>query len=127
MAYSIHDVAKHFQISEHTIRFYDKEGLFPFLSRNKAGNREFTESDLEWVKLVCCLKNTGMKIKEIRQYMELCQIGEETVEQRKNIFINHRAFISQQIEQMQESLKLVDAKLAFYDNPNTAHSFRKPL
>ncbi len=125
MVYSIHDVAKQFQISEHTIRFYDKEGLFPFLSRNKIGNREFTESDLEWLQLVFCLKNTGMKIKEIRQYMELCQAGEDTLQQRKNIFIHHRAFILEQMEQLKESLKLVDAKIAFYDDSNMGQRFER--
>lgn len=121
MTYSINDVAKQFNISAYTLRFYDKEGLFPFLSRNKTGNREFTESDLEWVRLVCCLKNTGMKIKEIKKYMDLCQEGEDTVEQRKNMYMNHRRCILQKIDDLKEDLNLIDAKIAFYENPEIAH------
>lgn len=118
MNYSINEVAAKFGISTHTIRFYEKEGLFPFIKRNKAGNREFTDSDIEWVKLVCCLKNTGMKIKDIRQYMDWCMKGEETIGIRKNLLIEHRNEVLQQIENLQKNLNLIDHKISFYDQKN---------
>lgn len=123
MIYSISDVAKHFNISAHTLRFYDKEGLLPFITKNKNGKREFTESDLEWVRLVCCLKNTGMKIKEIRKYMDWCVDGEETISLRKQMFIEHRNSIIQHMVEMQGNLQLIDKKIAFYETPELMKTY----
>ena len=77
LTYTIKDVAKIFGLSIYTIRFYDKEGLLPFVSRNKSGNRVFTESDVNLIKTICCLKNTGMQIKDIKKYIDFCMEGTE--------------------------------------------------
>ena len=69
MNYSINDVAVRFKLSVHTIRFYDKKGLLPFVLRNQKGNRVFTESDLNMIQTICCLKDTGMLIRDIKKYI----------------------------------------------------------
>jgi DNA-binding transcriptional MerR regulator len=114
--YTINEVAKICDISVHTIRFYDKEGLLPFVTRNSTGNRQFNEVDLDLIKLICCLKNTGMQVKEIKEYIELCMQGEETAPARKQIMINHRKEILRQIDDMKKNLNIVDLKIAFYDS-----------
>ena len=119
MKYSINDVSKMFGISIYTIRFYDKEGLFPFILRDKSGNREFTEEDLNLVKLVCCLKNSGMKIKKIKHFMDLCMEGNETIDIRKNLLIEHRKTVLQQIDDLNKNLNLIDFKIDFYESPNS--------
>lgn len=83
--YTIKEVAKIVGESEHTIRYYAKEGLFPFLTRDKNNVRLFSEADLEGVRIVLCLRTGNMPLQEIRHYMELCKQGNSTLEQRLEI------------------------------------------
>lgn len=117
MSYSIKNVSDMFGISSYTIRFYDKEGLFPYITRNKSGNREFSDDDLEWIKIICCLKNTGMKIKEIKQYIDWYMLGEETKMQRKKLLIDHRSEVLNQIDELKKNLEIINHKISLYDVP----------
>lgn len=120
MTYSIKDVAEITGISIFTIRYYDKEGLLPFVSRNESGTRVFTKSDINQIMTICCLKNTGMKIKDIKKYIDFCMEGAGTVDARKELFETHRNEIINQIKALQENLKLIDSKLEIYSSPNAA-------
>ncbi len=114
--YTINEAAKILDISVHTIRFYDKEGLLPFVTRNSTGNRQFNESDLELIKVICCLKNSGMPIKEIRQYIDLCMQGKDTAGARRQLMVDHRKAILKQIDDFKKNLNIVDLKIGFYDS-----------
>lgn len=118
MNYTINEVAQKFDLSAHTLRYYDKEGLLPFIARSKSGNRTFTELDLNWIALICCLKDTGMQIKEIKQYSDWCTQGSETVEARKTMLAAHRNKVLQQIDALQKNVTLIDAKIASYEDPD---------
>lgn len=118
MTYTVKDVAKILGLSIYTIRFYDKEGLLPFVSRNKSGIREFTESDLALFKMICCLKNAGMQLKDIRKYVDLCMEGPDTIELRRTLLAEHRKEIIKQIASLHENLKIVDFKIEMYEAPN---------
>lgn len=120
MTYAIKDVAEITGLSIFTIRFYDKEGLLPFISRNKSGNRVFTKSDINQIMTICCLKNTGMQIKDIKKYIDYCMEGAGTVDLRKELFETHRNEIINQINALQENLKLIDSKLEIYSSTNAA-------
>lgn len=116
--YSINEVADICNISPYTIRFYDKEGLLPFVSRNSSGKRQFSDSDLNVIKLICCLKNTGMQVKDIRKYIDLAMQGTVTSDQRKQIMIEHRKYVINQIETLKKNLNIIDLKIALYDSDN---------
>lgn len=120
MNYSINEVANKFGLSAHTLRFYDKEGLMPFIGRDKSGNRIFTETDLNWVAMVCCLKDTGMSIKEIKQYADWCMEGMPTIGERKAMLVKHRQQVVRKIEELKKNLALIDSKIAVYDDPELA-------
>ncbi|WP_164821835.1 MerR family transcriptional regulator, partial [Paenibacillus koleovorans] len=113
--YTINEIANICNISVHTIRFYDKEGLLPFITRNSTGNRQFSEADLEVIKLICCLKNTGMQVKEIKQYIDFCMQGEETASARRQLMNDHRKTVLNQIDDLKKSINIIDLKIAFYD------------
>jgi DNA-binding transcriptional MerR regulator len=113
--YTINEVAQICELSTHTLRFYDKEGLLPFVARSRSGHREFSETDLELIKLVCCLKNTGMPIKEIKQYMDLLVQGSETLQVRKQLMIDHRKEILRQMDELKKNLNIIDLKIKFYN------------
>jgi DNA-binding transcriptional MerR regulator len=118
--YTINEVANICNISPHTIRFYDKEGLLPFVSRNSTGNRQFSDSDLNVIKLICCLKNTGMQVKEIRRYIDLVMQGTGTSPQRKQIMIEHRKEVINQIDNLKKNLNIIDLKIALYDSEDSS-------
>lgn len=111
MNYTIKQAAEKSNLSIHTLRFYDKEGLLPFLSRDRSGNRVFTDSDLEWLGLICCLKNTGMPIKQIRTYIQWCLNGDDSYALRLQMLVEHRQAVIQQIEELQRNLEAIHHKI----------------
>ena len=90
MGYTIKQVATRFAISTHTLRYYEKEGILPLVGRDENGNRQFSEADLEWLVLIRCLRDTGMSVGEIKAYVALCQQGDATIFQRREIIAQHK-------------------------------------
>ncbi len=111
MEYTINQVAKRTNLTTSTLRYYDKEGLLPQLQRSESGIRKYTEDDLGWIELICCLKNSGMSIKKIKSFIDLCLKGKSTTEERRQILIEHKAYIQQQMELLQCSLGIVNYKI----------------
>ena len=118
--YTINEVAQKCDLTAHTLRFYDKVGLLPFVSRTPSGIRSFSERDLELIKLICCLKNTGMPIKEIKRYIDMVMEGAVTVETRRQMMVDHRKEVLRQIDELKKNVNLIDLKIAFYDTHHDA-------
>ncbi len=115
MGYTIAQASKKCGLSRDTLRYYDKEGLLPFVGRNGNGYREFSDQDLEWLGLICCLKNTGMPLREIREVIALTARGDGTLRQRRQILIRHRAEVLAQIGALKKNLEKIDRKIACYE------------
>nr|WP_320146615.1 MerR family transcriptional regulator [uncultured Anaeromusa sp.] len=115
MGYTIKQVATRFAISTHTLRYYEKEGILPLVGRDENGNRQFSEADLEWLVLIRCLRDTGMSVGEIKAYVALCQQGDATIFQRREIIAQHKRDVEGKITRMQEYLTRIDRKLQGYD------------
>ena len=115
MGYSIAEVAEKTNLTAHTLRYYEKEGLLPFVDRSDSGNRDFKTKDLEWLELICCLKNTGMPIKKIKEYIGLCLKGDDTIDVRRQIFIKHREDVIEQIAELNKNLDKINGKINYYD------------
>lgn len=112
--YTVKEASEKIGISAHTIRYYDKMKLFPFVKRNAANVRLFSEADLEWIRIVECLRRTNMPIHEVQHYVNLCLKGNSTIDERVKIIQKHEAILSKQIEQMQYSLQLLQFKANYY-------------
>ena len=115
MGYSIAEVAEKTHLTAHTLRYYEKEGLLPFIDRSDSGNRDFKDKDLEWLELICCLKNTGMPIKQIKEFIRLCLKGDNTLDVRREIFITHREEVINQMAELQKNLDKINCKINYYD------------
>ncbi|KRK98492.1 transcription regulator [Secundilactobacillus odoratitofui DSM 19909 = JCM 15043] len=115
MPYSIGQVAEKTGLSTYTLRYYDREGLMPFVGRNAAGRREFTDDNLDFIDLITCLKATGMQLSEIRKFVDLAMQGDATLETRLNIFKQQRQAVQKQIEQSQKYLAKLDYKVRFFE------------
>lgn len=115
MMYTVSEIAKLMNVSPSTLRFYDKEGLLPFVKRSSGGTRIFTEHDITWLRLITCLKAAGMPIREIRRYIELTTSGKDTLSERLQMFLDQRQRIQEQIAQLQQTLETVEYKCWYYE------------
>ncbi|WP_304519420.1 MerR family transcriptional regulator [Clostridium estertheticum] len=112
--YSIGEVAKKFNLSASTLRYYDKEGLFPNLERLESGIRSFSDIDLGSLKIIECLKNTGMPIKDIKVFIDWCGQGDATLSERYEMFIERKIIMDEQIASLQKTLEVIDYKCWYY-------------
>ncbi|RJX38098.1 MerR family transcriptional regulator [Paenibacillus pinisoli] len=110
MYYTISQVAQKTDLSIHTIRYYDKEGLLPFVDRQN-GTRVFSEQDIDWLDLLCCLKNTGMPIKDIRTLIQHCMDNDAVLQKGVDILVEHRKKVVDQLGEVQRSLDTLDYKI----------------
>ena len=114
MEYTIKQIAERTNLSAHTLRYYEKEGILPLISRSKSGIRHYSEDDLEWLKLICCLKNTGMSLKQIRAFVDLSAQGRKTLKLRCDMLIEHKKNVEAQIQEMNRHLEKVSQKIAYF-------------
>ncbi len=114
--YTIKEVAEKMDVSEHTLRFWAKSGFFPFIKRNENNTRLFSDSDLDWVKIVKCLRSVGTENKAIKRYIDLCIIGDSTIPERYQIILATKERAKQQMIELQKQLELLDFKENFYQN-----------
>lgn len=127
MNYTITQAAKKMNLTPYTLRYYDREGLLPNVERDKSGNRIFTEDDMEMLSLICCLKNTGMPIKEIKQFTDWQNEGNHTLHDRNDMLVKHKEDVLKKIEKLQKYLCLIDRKLDYYHNACQAYDTGSPI
>ena len=114
--YTVKQVADKMGISAYTLRFYDKEGLFPHISRDANNMRLFSEQDLEWVNTVQCLRETGMPLAEVKAFIQLCLLGDSTVPTRYQLLQNQVHKAQQELEAMEKRISTLRRKLEYYNN-----------
>ena len=114
MKYTIGETAEKMGSTASTIRYYEKEGLLPNIKRDKNGIRFFTENDLQSLKIIECLKATGMPIKDIRKFIDLCAEGDNSLQERYALFLDRKAAVQKQIEELKKIEKVIDFKCWYY-------------
>ncbi|MCD8074228.1 MAG: MerR family transcriptional regulator [Lachnospiraceae bacterium] len=112
--YTIGQVSEMFDLPISTLRYYDKEGLFPNLQRS-SGIRKFSDREIETLRVIECLKKSGLEIKDIKQYMEWCEQGNATYQQRKELFEKQIESVESEMERMKGVLALLKYKCWYYD------------
>lgn len=102
-------------LSVDTLRYYERVGLLPPVTRNDSGIRDFSELDIKRVEFIRCMRNAGLPIDVLTEYMRLALIGDDTIEARKNILEEQRDQLAGQISEMQKTLDLLNYKIKIYD------------
>lgn len=122
MFYTIGEAAKKLGVPTSTLRYYDKEGLLPFTERQKNGTRIFNDEDCEWLRVISCLKKTGMQLKDIRNFILMAMKGDETICERLELIKKQRAFLSEKISEYENMLKVLDYKCWYYETAKSKGS-----
>lgn len=110
---TIGEIAEKTNLPESTVRYYEKKGLIR-VARNNGGRREYEESDIEWIRFIRRLKETGMLLRDIQKYSELRYCGKSTMPERLEILEVHREYVLEQQIKWNEYLQNLDDKIEFY-------------
>lgn len=115
MTYSIAEVAERTDLTQHTLRYYERDDLLlgP-VARDSAGRRSYDEADLRWIVLLTRLRSTGMPIRDVRRYAELARAGRDTEAERLALLTAHRSAVLTQIAEATEHLRAIEDKIAVY-------------
>lgn len=112
--YTIGQISNMFNIPISTLRYYDKEGLFPDIQR-RSGIRIFSDTEVEKLRMIECLKKTGMEIRDIREFMLWCQQGAGTYEKRRDMLLRQKKAVEAEMERMSQVLDMIRYKCWYYD------------
>lgn len=115
MSMTIAEVSAKFDLSQDTLRYYERVGLIPRVNRNKSGIRDYTEEDCRWVEFVKCMRNAGLPVEVLIEYLGLYQQGDATLEARKELLIEQRKQLGMRIEEMTNTLERLDYKIDRYE------------
>jgi DNA-binding transcriptional MerR regulator len=111
---TVGEAAAHVGLSVHTLRWYEQEGLVSPVDRDAAGRRRYRAEDLEWLRLLICLRGTGMPVREMRRYAELVRLGPSTVDERLRLFEEHRDRVLARIAELHRDLDAINFKIDLY-------------
>jgi DNA-binding transcriptional MerR regulator len=112
--YTISEVAEHTGLSAHTLRWYERIGLMPHIDRSHTGQRRFTNRDLDWLDFVGKLRLTGMPVADMVAYAEMVRAGDHTFADRKALLEATRGDVLRRIEELRETLTVLDTKISSY-------------
>ena len=112
---TITEVAKLYDLSADTLRYYERIGIIPSVNRNPNGIRNYTENDCGWVGFAKCMRNAGLPVEVLIEYVTLFQQGEATAEARKEILVEQRDKLVVRIAEMQETLDRLNHKIENYE------------
>lgn len=112
---TISEVAKKYNLSADTIRYYERIGLIPRVNRNASGIRDFTENDCGWVEFIKCMRGAGLPIEALIDYVALFQQGDITVQARKSILVEQRDVLVERMKEMQSTLQRLNQKIEHYE------------
>lgn len=112
---TIAEVSEKYQISADTLRYYEKEGLIPYISRSEGGVRNYTEEDCARIGFVKCMRSAGLSIEVLKQYFELFAKGKRTLKTRRDLLATEREKLKDRMTELQDTLKRLDYKISVYD------------
>lgn len=122
MTYTIKEVAEKMGVTVPTLRYYDKEGLMPFIEKKENGTRVFKDEDFKGLEIIACMKSSGMPIKDIKRYMDMCMEGDSTLQSRLEVFLEREEIVRQQIEELNSIMELIKHKIWYYETAIEAGS-----
>ena len=115
MFYTIGQISKKTGIPISTLRYYDREGMFPSMERSSGGIRVFSDREIGVLRVIECLKKSGLPIKEIKEFLAWCEEGDASLQKRRNLFYKRREEVQRQLTELQDTLHTLAYKCWYYD------------
>ena len=112
---TIKEVSQKYNISQDTLRYYERVGMIPKVTRTASGIRDYQESDLSWVELVICMRSAGLPVEALIEYVELYQQGDQTFSARLELLQEQRRNLEEQQKQLQAAISKLDYKISRYE------------
>lgn len=119
--YTVGEAAEMVGLTAHTLRWYEQEGLVEPVGRDSAGHRRYSDDDIGWLRLLIRLRTTGMPVREMRRYAEMVRAGDSSLNDRLQLFVEHRERVLARIEELQQDLAMLDLKISVYGEMARAH------
>ncbi|MGN0799218.1 MAG: MerR family transcriptional regulator [Christensenellales bacterium] len=126
MFYTVGEMAKRLGVPPSTLRYYDKEGLLPFVERSSSGIRMFKDADFEWLQVISCLKKTGMQLADIKRFVEMAMQGDATIDARLALILQQKQAVQRQIDALNDTLKTLEFKEWYYQTAKEAGTTEVP-
>lgn len=112
---TIKEVSEKYDITQDTLRYYERIGMIPKVTRTKGGIRNYTDEDLKWVELAICMRSAGLPVEAMIEYLRLFQEGNETIPARLELLLEQRQTLLEQREQIDKTLKRLNYKISRYE------------
>lgn len=112
---TIKEISEQLGVSQDTLRYYEKVGMIPPVTRTKGGIRDYQEDDIAWVKLATCMRNAGLPVKVMIDYLNLYKQGDSTIQVRCDLLKEQREKLLEQRKQIEETLERLNYKIARYE------------
>lgn len=125
---TITEVSKKYDLTQDTLRYYERIGLIPPVARTKSGIRNYDEGACAWIELAKCMRSAGISIEALIEYCELTQQGDGTITARKNVLVEERRKLRDKMEDMKKTLDRLDHKIDVYETAEKTGvlSWKKP-
>ena len=112
---TIKEVCEKYDITPDTLRYYERVGVIPAVNRTKGGIRDFSEEDLKWVHNAICMRNAGLPVEMLIEYVRLFQEGDNTIQARRDLLVEARAEIQKQLDETQKTMDMINYKISRYE------------
>ena len=111
---TIKEVSEKYNISSDTLRYYERIGMIPEVTRTAGGIRDYQESDLSWVELVICMRKAGVSVESLIEYVKMCMQGDTTFSARLHLLQEEKEKLEEQRSQLETTMKRLDYKISRY-------------
>lgn len=112
---TIKKTSEKYGISQHTLRYYEKIGMIPPVTRTPGGIRDYMSGDLDWIELVLCMRNAGLPVKVMVEYLKLYQMGDSTIQERLQLLLSQQEILLEQKKNINETLNRLNYKISRYE------------
>lgn len=111
----ISEVSEKYNLTQDTLRYYERVGLIPKVPRMKNGIRNYDEESCSWIEFIKCMRSAGLPIEVLIEYVQLSKEGNSTISARKQLLVEEREKLKHRIEEMQQTLERLNYKISIYE------------
>ena len=113
---TIREVSEKYGVTPDTLRYYEKMGMIPPVTRNASGFRDYTQEDIRWVELAKCMRASGLSVEAMVQYVKLYRQGDETIKQRLTLLLSQKAELLEKRKKIDDALIWLETKIEHYED-----------